>query len=145
MEFFQTGFIHFRPFSATLGSAGRKAPSQEPNGQFFRLNLSISGNFQQLWVQLAAKLPPRGQTGKHFRWYLFISGNFQQLWVQLAVKPPSRKTGLFYSGSIHFMQFPATWPLVCRKIPNPGTKWNFLQTEFIHLRPFSATLVSAGS
>ena len=59
-ENFQTGFNHFRQFLATLVSAGRNAPSQEPNRQFFRLNLSISSNFQQLWVQLAVKLPPRG-------------------------------------------------------------------------------------
>ena len=125
MEFFQTGFIHVRPFSATLGSAGRKAPSQEPNRQFFRLNLSISGNFPQLWVQLAAKVTPGAKQAKildgiysfqaissnfGFSWQLgppvgkqgffildlSISCNFQQLCLQLAEKSPTQEpNGLF--------------------------------------------------
>ena len=47
-------------FPATLGSAGRKAPTpwRQPDREiFFRLDLSISCNFQQLWVQLAEKPP----------------------------------------------------------------------------------------
>ena len=97
-KFLQTEFIHFRPFSATLGSAGNYAP-------------------------------PSGQTGKIFRLDLFISGNFQQLWVQLAVKPPSRKTEIFYSGSIHFRQFPATLPLAGRKSPFHQPNRKFFRLE----------------
>ena len=67
MEIVLDWIYAFKPFSVNLGSVGKKAPSQEPNRQVFRLNLSISGNFQQLWDQLAVKLPtPRGQTGKIF-------------------------------------------------------------------------------
>ena len=52
-ELFQTGFIHFRQFPATLPLAGRKAtPSSSQTDTFFRLELSISGNFQQFWFQL---------------------------------------------------------------------------------------------
>ena len=62
---FQTGSIHFRKFPATLGSASSKA-SFFPRSQtvkMFRLHLFISGNFWQLWFQLAEKLPLRNQTG----------------------------------------------------------------------------------
>ena len=95
MEIFLDWIYHFRPFSATLGSAGRKAPSQEPNRQFFRLNLSISGNFQQLWVQLAVKLPPGAKQAKIFDWiYPFqaISSNFGFSWQ---LSPTVGKQGFF--------------------------------------------------
>ena len=64
-EHFQTGSIHFRKFPATLVSAGSKA-SFFPRSQtvkIFRLDLFISGNFWQLWFQLAEKLPLRSRTG----------------------------------------------------------------------------------
>ena len=130
-------------FPATLPLAGRKAPSPQPNRQFFRPNLSISGNFQQLWVQLAVKLPLGAKQAKNFRLDLFISGNFQQLCVQLAVKPPIGKR-IFYSGSIHFMQFPATLPLAGRKAPFQQPNREFFQTGIIHFRQFPATLGSTG-
>ena len=136
----------FQAISSNLRFSQQKSPlppvtEQGKNLDWIYPFQAISSNFGLSW-QLSS---PRGQTGKNFRWYLFFSGNFQQLWVQLAVKPPSRKAEIFYSGSIHFMQFPATLPLFGRKIPNSGTKWNFLQTKFIHFRQFSATLGSAGS
>ena len=232
---FQTGFIHFRQFPTTLVSAGRKAPSQEPNRQFFRLNLSISGNFQQLWDQLAVKLPqgpnrqkfqtgiysfqaissnfgfswqlsppvgkqrflfwiypyhaissnfvfswqkslhpqprnkwkffrlnlsisgnfqqlwaqlaenapPSGQTGKIFRLDLFISGNFQQLWVQLAVKPPFQQENRDFLFWIYpFQAISSNFAFSWQKIPLPVAKQEIFQTGIIHFRQFPATLGS---
>ena len=83
---------------------------------FFGMDLSISGNFQQLWVQLAVKLPPRGQTGKNFRLDSFISGNFQQLWVWLAVKLPpgakqSKNLNWIYSFQAISSNFGFSWQL----------------------------------
>ena len=112
-EKFQTGFIHFRKFQATLVSAGRKAPSREPNKQFFRLNFSISSNFQQVWVQLA-------------------------------VKPPSRKTGFFLFWLYQFHGISSNFAFSWQKNPQPQNQMEFFQTGFIHFRPFSATLGSAG-
>ena len=77
----------FIQFPATSGSASRKAPSLPgtEQGKKFRLDLSISGNFQQLWVQLAVKHhpSPEAKQGNILDWiYLFqaISGNFGFSW-----------------------------------------------------------------
>ena len=73
--------------SRNLGFSWGKLPLSQ-TGTNFRLDLSISGNFQQLWVQLAENLPPWSQRGKQFRVDLSISGYIQQQWVQLAENPP---------------------------------------------------------
>ena len=113
-NFFYTGSIHFRqfeqfwflwqkspppsqdegifflhwiyPFQAILsnfGSAGRKAPSPK-RGNFFTLDLSISGNFEQLGF-CGRKAPPPSKMRKFLFFFIFtldvsISGNFEQLW-----------------------------------------------------------------
>ena len=65
---------------------GRKAPAPKvaKQAKFFRLNLSISCNFQQLWVQLAERPPRGGQTGKIFLDWIYpfhaISSNFGFSW-----------------------------------------------------------------
>ena len=84
-EFFLDWIYPFQAISSNFGLSWQKSfPLQEPEtGKFFRLDLSISGNFQQLWVQLAVKLPPRSQTGKILDWiYSFqaISSNFGFSW-----------------------------------------------------------------
>ena len=84
--FFYTGSIHFRQFRATLVFVAEKPPPLPPRwGKFFVLDLSISGNFEQLWFLWQKSPPPP-------RW-----GNF------------------FYTGSIHFRQFWATLIFVAEK------------------------------
>ena len=74
--------------SCNFGSAGRKAPAppQQPDHEhFFDLiyNLSISCNFQQLWISW--QWPDRLWT--FFRLDLSISCNFQQLWFRWQKSP----------------------------------------------------------
>ena len=67
-----------------IDDLAEKLPPHPGGGQtwkfFFRLDLSISCNFQQLWVQLAEKPPEGGQTGKFFLDWIYpfhaISSNF---------------------------------------------------------------------
>ena len=55
-KFFDTRSIHFRQFLATLVFVPEKPPPPTP-GKFLTLDLSISGNFEQLWF-LWQKSPP---------------------------------------------------------------------------------------
>ena len=89
-------------------------------------NLSISGNFQQLWVELAVKLPPpRAKQAKFLDWiYSFqaISSNFT-FNCQLS-SPPRGQTGknfrLDLSISGNFQQL---WvQLAVKPSPSPGAK-----------------------
>ena len=79
----------FHTISSNFGSAGREVlPSAARQWDIFRLNLSISCNFQQLWFSWQKAppncqhpdSPPSDQTIKNFRLDLSISCNFQQLW-----------------------------------------------------------------
>ena len=136
-NFFYTGSIHFRQFWATLvfvaekppprmreiflhwiypfqaissnfGFCGRKAPAPQDEGNFFTLDLSISGNFEQLWF-LWQKSPPPWMREMFFTLDIYISGNFEQLWFLWQKSPPPLGWGnFFYTGSIHFRQFPAS-------------------------------------
>ena len=66
-EIFYTGFINFRQFPVTFFPAGRKDPLPGvEQGTWFRLDLSTSGNFQELWGQLAESPRPRRWTWKLF-------------------------------------------------------------------------------
>ena len=77
---FYTGSIHFRKFPGTLVFVAENLspPPPQDEGNYFSLDLSISGYFQQLWF-LWQKSPPPGW-GKFFlhRIYPFqaISSNF---------------------------------------------------------------------
>ena len=88
-------FLHWiYPFQAILsnvGFCGRKAPPPQDEGNLFTLDLSISGNFQQLWILWQKTSSPLPQDeGKYFTLDLSISGNFQQLWFwwQKSPLPP---------------------------------------------------------
>ena len=173
-DFFYTGSIHFRQFWATLvfvagkpppnegnflhwiypfqailstfGYCGRKAPLQD-EGIFFTLDLSISGNFKQLWF-LWQKSPPPPMREIFLHWiypFQVISSNFGFLWQKSATprwgkfflhwiypfqvissnfgfcgrKAPLPRWGkFFYHGSIHFRQFWATLVFVAEKTPS---------------------------
>ena len=62
-----------------IGDLAEESP-QGQTGNFFRLDLSISCNFQPLWLRWQKVPPtPSSQTGKYFRLDLSISCNYQQL------------------------------------------------------------------
>ena len=64
-----TGSIHFMQFQATLVYVAEKPPPQDEE-RFFTLDLSISGNFEQLWFLVAEK-PPTPGLGKHFLHWIY--------------------------------------------------------------------------
>ena len=84
----------FHAISSNFSSAGRKAPcpSQWPvtrQWMFFRLNLLISCNFQQLWFSWQKSPPPPvARQWNFFRLELSISYQFQQLWFSWQRSPP---------------------------------------------------------
>ena len=131
------------PFQAILsnfGFCGRKAPPPMRDN-FLTSDLSISGNFEQLWF-LWQKSPPPPQWGKIFD---FRSIHFRQLWATLvfvAEKPPHPPPdeGQFFDfRSIHFRQLWATLVFVAEKPPPPWGK--IFDFRSIHFRQFRATLV----
>ena len=85
-------FLHqIYPFQAICG---RKAPPPPPQMReiFFTLDLSISGNFQQLWFCFCGrKAPPPPPRMREFIFTLdlSISGNFKQLWFLWQKSPPA--------------------------------------------------------
>ena len=74
---FYTGSIHFRQFQATLVFVAEKPPPWMRE-IYFTLDLSISGNFEQLWF-LWQKSPPQDE-GNCFTLDLSI---FRQFWATL--------------------------------------------------------------
>ena len=116
--------IHFRQFRATLVFVAEKPPPQD-EGKFFYTDLSISGNFKQLWF-LWQKSPPPPQAISRWR---------ENFWLQIypfqailsnfgfvAEKPPPSprmREKFLYFRSIHFRQFWATLVLVAEKPPGP--------------------------
>ena len=118
----------FQAISSNFWLSWQKSPlhSQSQTGKnCFRLDLSISGNFQQQLVQMAGKPPPGAEQGNFLDWIQHISGNFsatfcsigrnslqslagktfkldssvpgnfQQLSIQVAETPSSAKYGTF--------------------------------------------------
>ena len=87
-KFFDFRSIHFRQFQATLVFVAEKPPPPSPKMRehFLTSDLSISGNFEQLWF-LWQKSPPQDE-GTFFD---FRSIHFRQFWATLvfvAQKPP---------------------------------------------------------
>ena len=142
----QTGFIHFRQFPGTLGSAGRKAPSQELNMEFFQNGFIHFRQYPATFSSAGRKGPPLQELDKNiFRLDLYVSGNFQKLWVQLAKMPAPRvKQGnMIQTGFIHFRQFPAVLVQLTEKAPSSARAE---QGIFLHwIYPFQAISRSLGS
>ena len=116
-KFFDFGSIHFRQFWASVAFVAREALPLRMREIFLTLDLSISGDFEQVWF-LVAESPPPQDEGKffdfgsiHFRWFwaslvfvaekppprmrekiltldLSISGNFEQVWFLWQKSPP---------------------------------------------------------
>ena len=84
----------FQAISSNFGFCGRKASPPPPprmREKIFTLDLSISGNFEQLWFLWQKSPPPPPQDeGNFFTLDLSISGNFEQLWFlwQKSAPPP---------------------------------------------------------
>ena len=111
-KFFYTGSIHFRLFPATLVFVARKAPSTRMRENFFTLDLSISGNFEQCWI----------------------------LWQKSPL--PLRMRESFYTGSMHFRQFPTTLDFVSENLSPPPPGWGKIFLHWIY--PFQAILSNFG-
>ena len=86
-KFFDTRSTQFRQFWATLVFVAEKPHPPRMREHFLTSDLSISGNFEQLWF-LWQKSPPPQDEGKFLTSDLSISGNFEQLWF-LWQKSPS--------------------------------------------------------
>ena len=133
-------------FPATLPLAGRKAPFPQPNRDIFRLDLSISGNFQQIYLQLVEKHPFQ-QLNRTFilDWnypFQVISSNFGFSWQKMPVAEQGHILDWIYpfqaiSSNFRFSQQKSPLP--------PRTEQGQIQTGSIHFRKFPATLGSAGS
>ena len=167
-KFFDTRSIHFSQFQATLVLVAEKPPPpmrenfltpdlsmsgnyeqlwfwwQKSHPPLMRENhltpdLSISGNFEQLWFWWQ-KSPPPPDEGKFLTPDLSISGNFEQLWFWSQKSSPTQDEGNFFdTRSIHFRESHATFVLVAEKAPLD--EGNFFDTRYIHFRQFWATLV----
>ena len=198
-EIFWHQIYPFQAISSNFGFGGRKAtPPPQMREKILTPDLSISGNFEQLWF-LWHKSPPPPRWGKKF-WHqiypfqaisspfgfgsrkaatpsegnfltpdLSISGNFVQLWFWWQKSPPPPNEGKFFdTRSIHFRQLWATLVLVAVKHPPqweknfwhqiypfqtimsnfgfggrkaPPDEGKFFDTRSIHFRQFWATLV----
>ena len=115
-KFFWHRIYPFQAILSNFGFCGRKAPPPRMRENFLTLDLSISGNFEQLWF-LWQNTPPQDEgnffdiRSIHFRQFwatlvfvaerpplqdeenfltsdLSISGNFQQLWFLWQKSPP---------------------------------------------------------
>ena len=136
-EKFQTGSIHFRKFPATLGSASSKASifPRSQTGKIFRLDLFISGNFWQLWFQLAEN--PMSCIGICLDWIYTFQAIFMNFGLSWQKNPQPRNQMESFLEWIHpfqaiFSNFGLSWQLSSLS----GAKQAFFQTEFIHFRQF---------
>ena len=134
------------PFQAILSNfdfCDRKA-TPHPNRMreiFLTPDLSISGNFEQLWF-LWQKSPPPRMRENFLTSDLSISGNFEQLWFLWQKSPPSQDEGKFFdTRSIHFRQFWATLIFVTEKPPTPIGWGKFFWHQ---IYPFQAILSNFG-
>ena len=118
-KFFDFRSIHFRQFWATLVFVAEKPPPPRMRENFLTSDLSISGNFEQLWF-LWQKSPPPPGWGKIFWLQIYpfqaILSNFG--FCGRKAPPPPQDEGKFFDfRSIHFRQFWATLVFVAEKSP----------------------------
>ena len=131
-KIFYTGSIHFRQFRATLVFVAEKPPPED-EGKFFTLRLSISGNFQQHWF-CGRKAPPPRKREIFLHWiYPFQAISSKFGFCGRKAPPPLGWGKIFYTGSIHFRQFPAMLVFVAERSP-----WGW-GNFFLHcIYPFQA-------
>ena len=136
--FFDFRSIHLRQFWATLVFMAEKPPPRMRD-IFLTPDLSIWGNFEQLWFLWQKS--PLPKEGNFLTLDLSIWGNFEQLWFLWQKSPPPLKyEGNFFDTiSIHLRQFWASLVFVAKTPPQVWGK--FFDTRSIHFRQFWATLV----
>ena len=133
-KFFDTRSIHFRQFWATLVFVAEKPPPLRMRENFLTSDLSISGNFEQLWF-LWQKSHPHPGWGKIF-WHQIYP--FQAILSNFGFcgrkAPLPRMRGNFWtpdlSTSVNFEQLWFLW----QKSPTPQDEGKFLDTRSIHFR-----------
>ena len=134
--FFYTGSIHFRQFQATLVFVAEKPPPPPPpqdDRKFFTLDLSISGNFKQLWFLWQKPLPPGwGEIFLHWIYpFQSISNNFG-FCGRKAPHPPNE--GMFLHWIYPFQAILSNFGFCGRKAPPPRMREIFLHWIY----PFQA-------
>ena len=102
-KFFWLQIYPFQAISSNFGFCGRKAPPHRMRENFLTSDLSIPGNFKQLWFICGRKPTPQDE----------------------------RK--LFDFRSIHFRQFWATLIFVAEKPPPPPDEWKFFDFRSLAL------------
>ena len=125
-KLFDFRFIHFRQFQATL-FLWQKSPPPRLSENFLTSDLSISGNFDQLWF-CGRKAPRRLRENFWLQIYPFqaIFSNFGFC----GRNPPPLGWGKnFDFRFIHFRQFRATLVIVAEKPPPPRMRENFLTSD----------------
>ena len=142
IKFFDTRSIHFNQFWATLIFVAEKPPPLQDEGNFLTSDLSISGNFEQLWFLWQKSQTPPRMREIFLTSDLSISGNFKQLWFLWQKSPPKGEGKFFDTRSIHFRQFWATLIFVTEK-PTP-TQIGWGKFFWHQIYPFQAILSNFG-
>ena len=119
-KFFDIRSIHFRQFWATFGFCGRKAPPPRMREIFLTPDLSISGNFEQLWFLWQKSSPPTHRWGKFFWHQIYpfqaILSNFWFLWQK---SPPPQMREIFLTLDLSISgNFEQLW-FLWQKSPSP--------------------------
>ena len=135
-------------FWATLVFVAEKPPPPFiMRENFLTSDLSISGNFEQLWFLWQKSPPPLPGWGKIFWHQIYpfqaILSNFG-FCGRIVPPPPTDEGNFFDTRSIQFRQFWATLVFVAEKPrppPHSQDEGNFFDTRSIHFRQFWATLV----
>ena len=103
-KFFWLQIYPFQAISSNFGFCGRKAPPTHMMENFLTSDLSISGNFEQLWFLWQKSPPPNW--GKIFDFRFIHFRQFRATLVFVAEKPPPPHEGKFFDFRfIHFRQF----------------------------------------
>ena len=126
-NFFDTRSIHLRQFWASLVFVAEKPPPPGWGKFFLTPDLSIWGNFEQLWI-LWQKSSPQDEEIFWHQIYPFeaILNNFG--FCGRKATPLKNERNFFDTRSIHFRQFWATLVFVAEKPPPP--RWgNFFLTS----------------
>ena len=145
-KFFDFGSIHFRQFWATLLFVAEKPPTPTPRmrEKFLTLDLSISGDSEQVWLLWQRSPPPPQDEGNFFD---FGSIHFRWFWASLvfvAEKPPIRMRENFLTLDLSISgDFEQVW-LLWQRSPPPSGWGNFFDFGSIHFRQFWGTLVFCG-
>ena len=120
-HFFYIGSIHFRQFPATLFFVAEKPPPPPMREKFLTSDLSISGNFEQLWFLWQKSPPPRMRENFWHQIYSFQAISSNSSFCGRNAPPPSTQDegNFFNTRSIHFRQFQATLVFVAKSPPPP--------------------------